>query len=171
HPGYLFDFWEINGKKYYDQEMRLDWYMSTGATDEINAKLFVKPDETYHDIVIQTIRPDESCDTITLFNPGANETMAEDLYLSNDKSDLQKFNIKKVRFPAKSTMTYYGEKGENTKASHVFGFKLKKGDTIYLSNKEGTILCEVYIPENLNIYKNEQISRNGDGSYKVERIG
>jgi hypothetical protein len=157
HPGYIFDFWEINKRKYYDQKVQLNWYLSENYI--INAKLFTKPDETYHNIVIKTIIPGESGDTIVLYNPGPNETMAENFYLSNDKENLNKFHIKKVRFPAKSTMIY-----------NIAEFKVKKGETVYLSDKKGTILCEVYIPENFNIYKNEQITRNGDGSYKAEKI-
>ncbi|MCL2814797.1 MAG: CotH kinase family protein [Oscillospiraceae bacterium] len=173
HPGYLFDFWEINGKKYYDKKIELNWFIAENYA--IKAKLSVKPDETYHNIEIKTLRPDADRDIIVLYNPGANETVVNDLYLSNDKDNLQKFHIKKVRFPAKSTMTYYGfdsagNQNQKIKPSHIFDFKLKKGETVYLSDKTGKILCEVHIPENLNMHKGEQISRSDDGSYKIERI-
>ena len=172
HPGYLFDYWEINGKKYYDEKMELNRYIAENYS--VKAELFTKPDQTYRNIAIKILKPDESCDIIVLYNPGENETLALDLYLSDDKENLKKFNIKKVRFPAKSTMTYYGsgaagDKNQKIKPGHIFGFKLKKGETVYLSDKAGKILCEVHIPENLNIYKGEQISRNDDGSYKIER--
>jgi hypothetical protein len=113
---------------------------------------------------------------IVLFNPGSNETIIENLYLSNDKSNLQKFYIKKVKFPPKSIMTYYGRnyadytESLNIKSNHIFDFKIKKGETVYLSDKNGNILKEVYIPENFNTDKNEEISRNNDGSYKINKI-
>jgi len=152
HPGYMFDFWEINGTKYHEQKMQLGWYLAKNGA--INAKLYTKPDAEYDGIVINTIIPDDN--TIVLFNPGANETLAVDFYLSNDKEDLQKFHIKKVRFPPKSVMKY-----------SLPEFRLKNGQTVYLSDREGRILCEVDIPKNFNMQKNERISRNSDGSYRV----
>ena len=174
NPGYLFDYWEINGKKYDRPEIKLSDNLSSGGV--INAEVFMKPDESYYDIVINTIRLDENCDMIVLLNPGANETIIENLYLSNDKTNLQKFHIKKVKFPPKSIMTYYGRnyadytESLNIKSNHIFDFKIKKGETVYLSDKNGKILKEVYIPENFNTDKNEEISRNGDGSYKINKI-
>ena len=174
HAGYLFDCWEINGEKYYESEVELNGKLAVNGV--INAELFTKPDETYHDIVIKTIKLDTDCDIIVLFNPGLNETIIKDLYLSNDKKDLKKFNIKRVRFPAKSIMTYYGQNyaGEdiqNIKANHIFDFKIKKGETVYLSDKNGKILQEVYVPESFNVDRNEEISRNDNGTYEIIKAG
>lgn len=172
HPGYLFDYWEINGVKYYEPELKLSNSLSKNGI--INAELFIKPDEYYYDIAIKSIRLDENCDMIVLFNPGTNETIIENLYLSNDKTDLKKFYIKKVKFPAKSIMTYYGknyaENKPDIKNNHIFDFKIKKGEIIYLSDKNGNILNEVYIPENFNTDKNEEISRNDNGTYIINKI-
>ena len=180
NPGYLFDYWEINGKKYYEPELKLSDSLSSGGV--INAELFIKPDEYYYDIVIKTIKFDENWDMITLYNPGANETVIENLYLSNDKTNLKKFYIKKVKFPAKSTITYYGRnyadyikliKDENKikiKSNHIFDFKIKTGETIYLSDKNGKILKEVYIPDSFHANKNEEISRKNDGSYEINKV-
>jgi len=180
YPGYVFDYWEINGKKYTQAEVRL--YDSLAAGSVINAELFTKPDENYKNIEIKTIRLDENHDMIVLYNPGTSETVIENLYISNDKSELQKFHIKKVRFPAKSVMTYYGknyddyiwslqdENKPKIKENHVFKFKIQKGETIYLSDKNGNILQQVYIPEKFNTDRNEEISRTPDGSYMIVKV-
>ena len=173
NPGYLFDYWEINGKQYQEHEIKLN--NSIAVNGVINAELFIKPDENYHDIVIQTVQLDSNRDIITLHNPGANEIVVKDLYLSNDKTELKKFHIKKVRFYTNSIMTYYGKNytakpEEKIKSHHIFDFKIQKGETIYLSDKNGNILQELYIPESLNIDKNEEISRESDGSYKINKI-
>ena len=176
HPGYLFDHWEINGTKYDKPEMTLNsGYISNGR---INAELFIKPDASYTDIAIKRIRLDTQCDVIELYNPGENESAVSDLYLSNDPSDLKKFYIKKVTFPAKSVITYYGrnygdyikslnDESKSLKESRIFDFKIKKGETIYLSDKDGKILQKVYITKNFNTDRNEQLTRNSDGSYNI----
>jgi hypothetical protein len=180
HSGYIFDYWEINGKKYTEPEMTLNRRIAENG--KINAVLFTKTDESYSDIVIKTIKLDKNCDIIELYNPGINETIIENLYLSNDKNNLKKFYIKKVTFPHNSTITYYGknyddyinslndEKIEPLRQNRIFDFKIQSGQTIYLSDENGSILKEVYIPKNFNADRNEEIVRNSDGLYKINRV-
>ena len=167
HIGYSFDYWEINGQKYYDAEIILNTRYA--ANSQINAILFVKSDETYQFPVINIIRLDDDFDYIELYNPSSNEFTVENLFLSNDKKELQKFRIESMKFPPESFAGYYGAnyQGDETVILRVFDFKIQKGETIYLSDINGSILQEVKITKNININENEIIKRLPDGSYRI----
>ena len=169
HAGYLFDYWEINGNKYLTPEVIL--HTDCALDGVITAEIFIKPDDSYSDIEISRIRLDDYCDIIELYNPGNNETVVTDLYLSNDKNNLKKFYIKKLTISPESIMTYYGQNYANNrdtiKTSYIFDFKIKKGETIYLSDDNGNIIKEVYITEMFNTNKDEEIIRDYSGSYRI----
>ena len=183
HPGYLFDCWLVNGSKYTTPEFTLnDAYAADGV---IVAELLIKPDDSYSEIAVKTIKLEGYCDMIELYNPGDSETFVENLYLSNDESDLQKFHIERAIFPAKSTIIYYGrnyadyiesskfssdENKEEIIPKRIFDFKIQPGETIYISDENGDILEEVYIPKQFNVDRNEEIFRNTDGSYKIIKV-
>lgn len=163
-PGYAFDFWEVNGEKFYDYEVILS--IKLAVNNNINAVLHVKDDEAYKSIVISTVRLDQDHDFIELHNPGASEYSVGNLFLSNDRNDLQKFKIENAVFPARTFLGYYGSNAEDKADSgYIFDFKIQKGDTIYLSDAYGNILQELAITKNIG--KNEIIKRLNDGSYKI----
>jgi hypothetical protein len=49
----------------------------------------------------------------------------------------------------------------------LLDFKLKPGDTIYISDENTNILDSVYIPEKFRPEMGEYIARQPDGSYRV----
>ena len=165
YVGYSFDYWEINGQKYSDAEITLN--AGFAVNGQINATLHIKSDEAYKTPVIKTIRLDDNFDYIELSNPGNNEFTVNNLYLSNDKNDLKKFEIAYIKFPQKSSAGYYGSNYEGSEAddTNIFDFKIQKGETIYLSDSDGNIIQELATTK--NITENEIIRWLPDGSYKI----
>ena len=178
YPGYSFDYWEINGQKYYDAELTLNSSAKFVSNGQINAVLYIKGDEAYKMPVINILRLDDDFDYIELYNPGVNEIAFENLYLSNSKNELQKFKIETLKLQPKSVVGYYGanylnylnDLNDNADEKeiddeNIFNFKVAKGETIYLSDIDGNILQELKTTKNIN--EAEIIKRLSDGSYKI----
>ncbi|MCL2775585.1 MAG: CotH kinase family protein [Oscillospiraceae bacterium] len=182
YPGYKFDHWSINGNIYTDAEITLN--SAYAVNGNINAELFAVPDDSYSDCVINTIYLDSNLDMVELFNPGNAEAVLKNVYISNDIADLKKFYIPRLILPAKTVMDYYGinyydyvntynsdknnkDKLKKVNGNHVFNFKIKLGDTIYLSSDNGEILKSIYIPKQFTPNDGQKVARQIDGTYKV----
>lgn len=144
--GREFSHWLINGKKYFDREMTLDKSFAE-ADGEINIELvthnFMVSEKPY----ISRISYRTGNDCIELVNPASHEISLEGLYISDDPNDQYKQALPDYRLKAGERLTFYCNNYIQPGAvgSFLLGFNMKAGETVYISDKNKTVLDSAYL--------------------------
>lgn len=113
----------------------------------------------------ETILEDEFgnySDWIELYNSGDNTINLTGFFLSDDEDDLQKWSIPALSIPAQGFLLIYASAQDGLFLSAHTNFKLSSdGEALILSDPNGEILDQLYIPALLN---DESYGRQPDGS-------
>jgi len=138
YPGYMFDYWEINGEKNYDETVKIAPVSDGGIVD---IKLFVTEMTEDEEVFIKSA--DYGKDGwIELYNPGSAAVSAKRFYLSDDPDNLMKWKIPAIKIMPESSLIIVlkSNNSEDALMKARTNFNLKKDESIYLSDIDGNII-------------------------------
>ena len=175
NEGHRFAYWLVNGTQYKEAELTLSsdelkallsipipeqeefaapegfgtlGYAESGTNPTLDIRL-VEEDLPDASFTISRIRAKGTDDLVEISNPSGHEVFLRGLYLSDDAADLKKTKVpERVLAPGES-LTLYGKKNRlpSAFASPRLDFSLRKYETLYLSDENGTVLEEIPIPD------------------------
>lgn len=141
-PGYEFSHYLINGEKYTNPAFTVETNMA--FTDALHVEAFFeKTTGTYP--TISAVSSDDG-DWIELTNYYTNDIEIHDLFLSDDKAQLKKYQCPNIRLRYGETIRLVGKSSDNATA-YKMGFSLKDMETIYLVDTYGNIIDSYFIPK------------------------
>lgn len=161
---YKFDYWEINGEKYTDSELRLDSSMARDGVIEVKA--YSKKSVADALLYINEIYTGGNADYFTLYNPNGEAVSTKELYLTDDEALLNKWKIPTVTINPQEELKIVckNNKDSSTLLKLQANFSLKTGETLILSDKSGKIIAKATIAD---CKDDEKQVRQPDGSYKT----
>ncbi len=165
--GYSFDCWEINGTKYYEQQLRLDSSMAD-ENGNIEAVLYVNK-EGQSGIYVSEVYTAGDGDWIELYNPSNETVTLKKYYLSDDEENLKKWELPETTISAQSTYTIACKNNEELSALKKYrtNFSLKTGETLFFTDESGNVLSQVSI---VDMKETESLTRRSDGNYAITAV-
>lgn len=149
YSDYEFVGWEINGKQYTEQSMRVDYSMA----DE-NGHISVKLITQKREITGEPVRVSEICTNVKagwlkLYNPNCEAASLKGLYLSDDPENLKRYALPDTDIAAGAELLIVMKNNKTADAlmQYQATFSLKAGETLFLSDSDGNIIAEIPIPE------------------------
>lgn len=163
--GYRFSRWEINGEPYYTEEIRIDKSMSD-ENGVVSVNLCVEKIENDKGVIISELYTAGSGDWVELYNDSSEDVDISGYYLSDDKNDMKKWKIKEGRIPAHETLVIVMKDNNEESAlkRQQTNFKLKTGETLYLSDMEENLISSVPV---VVMDTDESLSIEYDGKYHI----
>ena len=168
YTGYEFSHWEINGDNADGSVSELTSDMA--LNDNITVKaIFEKVDVSGEPLYISCLYTAGDNDSITLYNPNSVEISTGGYYLSDKFDQLDKWAIPTIIIPAESEITIVCKNNNDSSALHklITNFNLKIGETLYLSDKTGSIVSQADV---VDMDEQQCLVRQTDGSYKIETL-
>ncbi len=166
--GYEFDYWEIDGKLYYEPQIRIN---SSMADDFglVTVNLHVKKVESEKSIYISELYTSGDGDWIEIYNPTSVDISLSGLFLSDDELNLQRWEMPDVTIGSGEVYTVVCKNNSEKSALKKYqtNFSLKTGETLYFSDAEGHIYSSVAV---VDMEENQSLSRGLDGLYKIGGI-
>ncbi len=166
--GYEFDYWEVNGKIYREQNIKVN---SSMADDFglITVNLYVKKSTTDKSIYISELYTSGDGDWIEIYNPTDSDINLNGLYLSDDELNLQRWALPDVTVKAGEVFTVVCKNNSEKSALKKYqtNFSLKTGETLYFSDSDGNIISAVAV---VDMAENQSLSRGLDGLYTIGGI-
>jgi len=137
-----FDYWLVNGTKRHDPVLKLS--VSEGL--EISVELYLKPRER-DTLIINRVYYAESNDWIELYNPTGQSISTRGYFLSDDATELSKTALKGYTIePGESLLIVCkNNKSTGTLGRPTTSFYLRAGETLYLSDSQGTVVSSVHL--------------------------
>lgn len=166
---YEFDHWEINGVSYSEQNMNVTPSMAD-ESGKVNIRaVYTKLKELNEPLYISELYTAGNGDWFKLYNPNDAEASTKDYYLSDDLLELNKWKIPSAAISANSALTIVCKNNTENSALHklVTNFNLKEGETLFLSDINGTIISQAEV---VDMNKNEYLVRELDGSYSIKGL-
>lgn len=169
YNGYSFSYWDINGERYTDTEMNITSDMVKDGKIIVKA-VYEKGAITSERVYISKLYTSGGSDSITLYNPNSADIRLDGYYLSDKKSQLDRWAVPTVTIKAESELVIVckNNKDESSLQKLITNFNLKTGETVYLSDSEGKIVSKVGV---VDMEEDELVVRQSDGRYVVEKIG
>lgn len=169
YNGYSFSYWDINGERYTDTEMNITSDMVKDGKIIVKA-VYEKGAITGERVYISKLYTSGGSDSITLYNPNSADIRLDGYYLSDKKSQLDRWAVPTVTIKAESELVIVckNNKDESSLQKLITNFNLKTGETVYLSDSEGKIVSKVGV---VDMEEDELVVRQSDGRYVVEKIG
>lgn len=164
YSGYAFDYWEINGEKFTDENVTLSADMAKDGV--ITVKAYAKKTVFDVPLYISEVYTGGNADWIELYNPNDTAVSTKDMYLSDDETILNMWKIPTVTVQPGEALTIVckNNKDSSSLLKLQANFSLKAGETLCLSDSTGKILGKVVI---IDCSKDESQIRKPDGSYKT----
>jgi hypothetical protein len=165
YAGYEFASWEINGTHYYDADMRIDASM-VDAGNVVAIRLHTTALTDGIPLIISTVNISNTAGRIELYNPNQVAISTRDYFLSDDSANLRRWKIPNITIQPGETLIIAAS---NNQSADILmrpqtNFRLREGETLYLSDRNDKILGVVNIPE---LEKNETLVRTEDGGYII----
>lgn len=155
--GYAIDYWLINGKKVYGNEIFITDELITDG--HCNVRLVLKEDKTKK-LILSEMYAKGKADWIELYNASETGILLSDYYITDDIDNLEKYRCPNEILMTNDVITING-KGNNQLGVYLCNFNLSEGETIYLFDKtKGEIVDQITIPE---MTENESFGREGQG--------
>lgn len=169
YNGYSFSYWDINGERYTDTEMNITSDMVKDGKIIVKA-VYEKGAITGERVYISKLYTSGGSDTITIYNPNSVDIRLDGYYLSDKKSQLDRWAVPTVTIKAESELVIVckNNKDESSLQKLITNFNLKTGETVYLSDSEGKIVSKVGV---VDMEEDEIVVRQGDGRYAIEKVG
>ncbi len=167
-PGYEFDYWDINGKIYYDKNVRITASMADDF-GLVTVSLHVKKVENESSLYISELYTAGDGDWIEIYNPTSNDIDLGGFFLSDDELNLTRWEMPSVQIKAGETFTVVCKNNSQKSALKKYqtNFSLKTGETLYFSDADGNIISSVAV---VDMEENQSLSRGLDGLYKIGGI-
>lgn len=142
HPGYEFDCWQINGERYTTPEITLSHEMT--ASGNVQVQLHTRPAQTQRVPVINEISAKDDMDWIELYNPYSEAISLRGLYLSDDAGNLRRYALPEIELEGYGYLLL-NCKNNRVYNTYILNFNLKKGEDVWLSDQNGSILDHVKV--------------------------
>ena len=167
-PGYEFDHWEVNGVVYRDENIRIKASMADDY-GLVTVNLHVKKVESEASIYVSELYTSGDGDWIEIYNPTDKDISLSGLFLSDDELNLQRWAMPSVEIKAGEVFTVVCKNNSEKSALKKYqtDFSLKTGETLYLSDSDGTIISSVAV---VDMEENESLTRGLDGLYRIGGI-
>ena len=91
--------------------------------------------------------------------------MLSEYYLSVEKDNPKQYVLPNVNLQSGECIQLYGKENQNGLKEHRLNFKIKQGDILSLSGKDGATLGEVTIPD-LTLEDSFYVRNKWTGSYE-----
>jgi len=161
--GHIFSHWDINGHRYTSPTLTLspdtlkelliktDISSPDGSVvqaDTLNITVIQEDKDNSVPIIAQLHAKDEN-DMVQLYNPYDHDITLNGYYLSDDFANLKKAKLPNKKLVPGESYYLYGEKNTaiNSLLASKLGFNLRKEETLYLSDEQGNIIEEIFIPD------------------------
>lgn len=166
--GYEFDYWEINGYRYNDQQVKIKSSMAD-EYGQVIVNLHVKKVESDKSIFISELYTSGDGDWIEIYNPTASDISLNGMYLSDDELNLQRWALPDVKVGSGEVFTVVCKNNSEKSALKKYqtDFSLKTGETLYFSDSDGNIISSVVV---VDMEESQSLSRGLDGLYKIGGI-
>lgn len=166
--GYSFNHWEINGITYNTEDIRINKDM---ANDDgvVIVRLYVDKLGDEKGVIVSELYTAGKGDWVELYNDSSTDADISGYYLSDDKNDMKKWKIKEGRIPANETLIIVMKDNNEESAlkRQQTNFKLKTGETLYLSDKEGNVISSVPV---VVMNDDESVTIGYDGRYRIGTV-
>jgi hypothetical protein len=145
--GFEFEYYLINGKKYFEPEMLVDYDMATGNAVDISVSIAKKTENLYPQFYVLDYENAE--DSITLFNPYDTPISLKGLYISDQPSIPYRQALPDVIIPARSRLFIYCKNNSviESLGEYCVDFNLTGGETLTITDSEGVTIESLYLPE------------------------
>ena len=161
--GHTFSHWDINGQIYTTpvltlssdelKELLIQTNMpaadgSIAQVNTLNVNI-VQNDKNDSTPIISRIHSKDENDMVELYNPYEHDITLNNFYLSDDETNLKKTKLPNKILSSRESYFLYGEKNTaiNALLAVKLGFNLRKEETLYLSDENGNILEEIWLPD------------------------
>ena len=140
-----FMYWDINGEKYYEKELRLDASMCDDG--EINVKLVVKIHETAP-IIVLSVSPKAGGGYLALCNFSDKPVTTAGLYITDNPTNKRKFALPEITIEAGELLyVAYAANTAPEKYDVVLPFNIGRDETLVLSDENGFTLSQLKLPK------------------------
>ncbi len=165
--GYGFDYWEINGEKYYQEQIYLDSsFVENGACD---IKIFVSPAESV--LKFKSVSWGSVAKYADIYNPGTRDVSAAGYVISTDEYGLEGFALPALTLsPGESFRIYFDNDKSASLGEYKCGINVKEEKCIYIV-RDGNRTDRVYIPEYIDGYILEKSEYDGSWKYSLAEEG
>ena len=159
--GYEFEKWEINGEPFYGIEMKVGADM---ADKDGNVSVILRTKKITDGLPLYISEIDK--DWVKIYNPNQSAVSAKTYYLSDDSENLKKWNLPSMYIQPEDILLIASKSNKSIDSlfKPQMDFKLKKGETLFLSNINGEIICAVDIP---NLKDGSVLIRRQNGTYST----
>ena len=140
--GYTFDGWLVNGSVIQDPAL---YIMPEMIIDhQVSVEALYHPTEGSTPI-IRSLSSADMEDWVALYNPYENDIYLGHFYLSDDSSNLLRYQLPAITLHSGESINIYGMNGIPL-GTYKMNMNLKCGETLYLSDSQPDILDSVFIP-------------------------
>ena len=144
YPGYKFDYWLVNEKKIYDNELEINDELI--ENNQINIELITKKDNSTS-LIISEISAKNDSDWIKLVNVGDNDVILQDYCISDNINKLKKYQLPNLILKPNESIIFNGNKNYFSIGDFICNFNLSKGETVYLfDNNDEQIKDKLLVP-------------------------
>jgi hypothetical protein len=157
--------WEINGVFYYENEMTINSSMAD-VGGVVTIILHTERLTEGMPFVINAVNISNRAGRIELFNPNSVAISTRDYYLSDTSDNLRRWKIPTITVNPQETLIIVtsNNRSEDSLMKPQTNFRLREGETLYLSCRNEGIIAAVLIPE---MGRNDVLLRLDDGTYRL----
>lgn len=168
YDGYAVDHWEVNGTRFDGETITINSGIAD-SSNTVEVSLFLNRTGSDDGVYVSELYTSGDGDWIEFYNSTAAQVNMKGMYLSDDADDLRKYMIPDLEIAPGSTAVIVCKNNRDTSAlmRHQTNFSLKTGETLYFSDKDGSIVSQVPV---LDISPDKSLSRSADGSYYIGTV-
>lgn len=144
YPGTEFEAFLVNGTKITKPEFTISGELIKDG--EVTVELLTKESELPAHPVINEIKASGKDEYVELYNPYTEPVSLEPFFISDDPENLKKYACPDYVLKPGGFLVLQG-KNFPLLTSYIVNFSIKDGETLYLSNEQGEILEQCYIPK------------------------
>ena len=144
YPGYTFEYWLVNGKKYTGDTLVITKDM---ANQDLTIKAVAKQNAEGQ-LVISEINAKGDSDWYKFTNVGGSSIHLKDYYITDNPVTLKNYQLPDITLKSGESIIINGKKNYYEMGDYICNFKLNSDETLYLT--DGTDLIDSLSVPNLN---------------------
>jgi len=141
YPGYEFDYFIINGKKYYEKEILID--DSLVKNGKLNIEVVSKKNN--EELIISEISAKSDSDWIKITNISSKKVNLSNYYISDNIANLMKYNLPNIDLGPNESIIINGKDNYYSIGDYICNFNLSEYETLYLTNNDD-VIDKLYVP-------------------------
>lgn len=161
YPGYIFEYWMVNGEKIYTPELIVSEELINEDTLCIEAVARRQDTEV---LIISELSAKGDSDWIRLTNAGDKSISIHNYYISDNPDLLSKYQLPELVLCPEESVIIYGSKNYNSLGDYICNFSLSRGETLLLS-KNSELYDSVVIPDMSNSESYGRYDNSNDWVY------